>query len=352
MRLQFESNLDHQQDAISAVCDLFRGQETCRTEFTTYPAFSRIGCPDFRKARSASETGFSYRTTRCWPTCGACNCATVCSRRNRFNPATSRWRWRPAPARPTFTCGTIFELNRRYGFTKFAVVVPSVAIREGVDKSLDVMGPHLRALYSGTPFEHFVYDSTKLGQVRNFAASPQVQIMVVTVGAINKRDVNSIYQPNEKTGGEKPVDLVRATNPVLIVDEPQSVDGGLKGQGRQALAMMNPLCTLRYSATHAHGHHMVYRLDAVGRLGAQAGQADRGGRRGGRGRSQPALRPAGGHAAAARGHLGRSRSRRRGAGGRRAASDVEVDRRGRTGTEDAPGGVPGAPNRRNPRRTG
>ena len=125
------------------------------------------------------------------------------------------------------------------------------------------MGPHLRALYSGTPFEHFVYDSTKLGQVRNFAASPRVQIMVVTVGAINKRDVNNIYQPNEKTGGEKPVDLVRATNPVLIVDEPQSVDGGLKGQGRQALAMMNPLCTLRYSATHADRHHMVYRLDAV-----------------------------------------------------------------------------------------
>ena len=87
--------------------------------------------------------------------------------------------------------------------------------------------------------------------------------MVVTVGAINKRDVNNIYQPNEKTGGEKPIDLVRATHPVLIVDEPQSVDGGLKGQGRQALAMMNPLCTLRYSATHADKHHMVYRLNAV-----------------------------------------------------------------------------------------
>lgn len=87
--------------------------------------------------------------------------------------------------------------------------------------------------------------------------------MVVTVGAINKRKVNNLYKDSEKTGGEKPIDLIRATRPVLIVDEPQSVDGGLMGRGREALEAMNPLCTLRYSATHADQHHMVYRLDAV-----------------------------------------------------------------------------------------
>jgi type III restriction enzyme len=99
--------------------------------------------------------------------------------------------------------------------------------------------------------------------VRNFATSPHIQIMVVTVGAINKKDVNNLYKDSEKTGGEKPIDLIKATRPVLIVDEPQSVDGGLQGQGKQALGAMNPLCTLRYSATHADKHHMVYRLDAV-----------------------------------------------------------------------------------------
>ena len=87
--------------------------------------------------------------------------------------------------------------------------------------------------------------------------------MVVTVGAINKKDVNNLYKDSEKTGGEKPIDLIKATRPILIVDEPQSVDGGLEGRGKEALGAMNPLCTLRYSATHADKHHMVYRLDAV-----------------------------------------------------------------------------------------
>ncbi|MFT3733939.1 MAG: hypothetical protein QM776_02750 [Rhodocyclaceae bacterium] len=87
--------------------------------------------------------------------------------------------------------------------------------------------------------------------------------MVVTVGAINKKEVNNLYKDSEKTGGEKPIDLIRATSPIVIVDEPQSVDGGLSGAGKTALSAMNPLCTLRYSATHADKHHMVFRLDAV-----------------------------------------------------------------------------------------
>ncbi|MFN5950986.1 MAG: restriction endonuclease subunit R, partial [Pirellulaceae bacterium] len=113
------------------------------------------------------------------------------------------------------------------------------------------------------PFEYFLYDSSKLGQVRNFATSPNIQVMVVTVGAINKKDVNNLYKDSEKTGGEKPIDLIRATRPILIVDEPHSVDGGLEGRGKEALGMMNPLCTLRFSATHVDKHHMVFRLDAV-----------------------------------------------------------------------------------------
>ena len=158
---------------------------------------------------------------------------------------------------------TIFELNKRYGFTKFVIVVPSVAIKEGVYKTLQITEEHFRGLYANTPFDYFLYDSSKLGQVRNFATSPHIQIMVVTVGAINKKDVNNLYKDSEKTGGEKPIDLIRATRPILIVDEPQSVDGGLQGAARRRSDAMNPLCTLRYSATHVDKHHMVYRLDAV-----------------------------------------------------------------------------------------
>jgi len=158
---------------------------------------------------------------------------------------------------------TIFELNKRYGFTKFVIVVPSVAIKEGVYKTLQITEEHFKGLYAGVPFDYFLYDSAKPGPVRNFATSSQVQIMVVTVGAINKKDVNNLYKESEKTGGEKPIDLIKSTRPILIVDEPQSVDGGLTGAGKTALDAMNPLCTLRYSATHVDRHQMVYRLDAV-----------------------------------------------------------------------------------------
>ena len=152
---------------------------------------------------------------------------------------------------------TIFELNKRYGFTKFVIVVPSVAIKEGVYKTLQITEDHFKGLYAGVPFDYFLYDSSKLGQVRNFATSSNIQIMVVTVGAINRRDVNNLYKDSEKTGGEKPIDLIKASRPIVIVDEPQSVDGGLTGKGKSALDAMNPLCTLRYSATHADKHHMV-----------------------------------------------------------------------------------------------
>ena len=158
---------------------------------------------------------------------------------------------------------TIFEMNKRFGFTKFVIVVPSVAIKEGVYKTLQITEEHFKGLYAGQPFDYFLYDSGKLGQVRNFATSPNIQIMVVTVGAINKKDVNNLYKDSEKTGGEKPIDLIKATRPIVIVDEPQSVDGGLSGAGKTALDAMNPLCTLRYSATHVDKHHMVFRLDAV-----------------------------------------------------------------------------------------
>ena len=108
---------------------------------------------------------------------------------------------------------TILELNKRYGFTKFVIVVPSIAIKEGVYKSLQITEDHFRTLYAGTPFDYFLYDSAKLAQVRNLATSPLIQIMVVTVGAINKQNVNNLYKDSEKTGGEKPIDLIKATRP-------------------------------------------------------------------------------------------------------------------------------------------
>ena len=264
MKLHFEPDLDFQLQAIEAVCDLFRGQEVCRTEFTVTPASSGAQA---QLAFVENDLGVGNRLTLLDEE--ILKNLKDLQLRNGVPPSDSLASGNFTVEMETGTgktyvyLRTIFELNKRYGFTKFVIVVPSVAIKEGVYKSLQITEDHFRALYSGTPFDYFLYDSNKLGQVRNFATSPQIQIMVVTVGAINKKDVNNLYKDSEKTGGEKPIDLIRATRPVLIVDEPQSVDGGLQGRGREALGLMNPLCTLRYSATHVDKHHMVYRLDAV-----------------------------------------------------------------------------------------
>ena len=264
MKLHFEPNLDYQLAAIDAVCDLFRGQEICRTEFTVTHDGSD---PQYRMGFAENDLGIGNRLT-----------LLDDELLKNLNDIQIRNGLRPSQtlASGDFTVEmetgtgktyvylrTIFELNKQFGFTKFVIVVPSVAIKEGVYKTLQITEDHFKSIYAGVPFDYFLYDSGKLGQVRNFATSPAIQIMVATVGAINKKDVNNLYKPSEKVNDEKPIDLIKATHPIVIVDEPQSVDGGLEGRGREALTAMNPLCTLRYSATHADKHHMVFRLDAV-----------------------------------------------------------------------------------------
>jgi type III restriction enzyme len=281
MKLHFESNLDYQLQAIEAVCGLFHGQETYRTEFTV--------------TRDAASGQMSLLENDL----GIGNRLTLLDDELLTNLHAIQLRHGLAPS-PSLASGdftvemetgtgktyvylrTVFELNKRYGFTKFVIVVPSVAIKEGVYHTIETAADHLKGLYAGAPFDFFIYDSAKLGQVRNFATSPQIQIMVMTVGAINKfgdeqqaqteeadeaarreKSKNVMYRPSEKTGGEKPIDLIRATRPILIVDEPQSVEGGLDGKGKKAMERMNPLCNLRYSATPREAHHMVFKLDAV-----------------------------------------------------------------------------------------
>lgn len=264
MKLTFEPDLDFQLQAIQAACDVFRGQEICRTEFTV------TNDPQDKQQRmgfAESDLGIGNRLSLLDNEVHD-NLKDI-QLRNGLRPSDTlasgdfTIEMETGTGKTYVYLRTIFELNKLYGFSKFVIVVPSVAIKEGVYKSLQIMEDHFRSLYANVPFEYFLYDSSKLGQVRNYATSSTIQIMVVAVGAINKKDVNNLYKDSEKTGGEKPIDLIRSTNPVLIVDEPQSVDGGLSGKGKEALDAMNPLCTLRYSATHVDKHNMLYRLDAV-----------------------------------------------------------------------------------------
>jgi restriction endonuclease len=164
---------------------------------------------------------------------------------------------------------TIFELSRRYGLQKFIIVVPSVAIREGVLKNIEITAEHFRALYNNLPFEHFVYDAKKVNRLRQFAVSNTVQILVINIDAFRKnftgteaeQKSNVIYKESDKLSGRQPIEFVQATRPIVIIDEPQSVDATEKAQ--EAIRTLNPLCTLRYSATHRNPYNLIYRLDPV-----------------------------------------------------------------------------------------
>lgn len=277
MNLQFEHNLDYQRAAIDAVCSLFTGQELCRTEFTVSHNAPRLATgtdlagqvvqQQMGLGLAESELGIGNRLSLLdddlLKNLNAVQLRNGLALSPSLESGDFTVEMETGTGKTYVYLRTLFELNQKFGFTKFVIVVPSVAIKEGVYKSLQIMAPHFKTLYAGVPFDYFLYDSAKPGPVRNFATSPHMQIMVVTVGAINKKDVNNLYKESEKTGGEKPIDLIRATRPIVVVDEPQSVDGGLQGSGKQALEAMGPLCTLRYSATHATKHHMVYKLDAV-----------------------------------------------------------------------------------------
>ena len=125
---------------------------------------------------------------------------------------------------------TIFELNKKYGFKKFIIVVPSVAIREGVLKNLEITSEHFKALYNNVEYEYFVYDAKKVNRLRQFAVSNQIQILVINIDAFNKKVIAVIHKEADKLSGRKPIEFVCATNPIVIIDEPQSVDNTPKAQ--------------------------------------------------------------------------------------------------------------------------
>jgi len=271
MKLQFDPNLDFQREAINAVVDLFEGQQICQTNFTVAPlkhdpkAAFLPGLED--------DLGIGNRL-RLLDEDIHKNVKNI-QLRNGLAPSEELGSMDFSVEMETGTGKTyvylrsIFEMNRLYGFTKFIIVVPSVAIKEGVYKSLQMTETHFKGLYDNIQFDYFVYDSQKLGQVRNFATSDYIQIMVINIDAFRKSftdpekedKANIIHRPHDRMTGNRPIEFIQATNPIVIIDEPQSVDTTEKS--KEAIASLNPLCTLRYSATHVDKHHMMYKLDSV-----------------------------------------------------------------------------------------
>ncbi len=264
MKIQFEDNLDYQADAVRAVIDLFRGQpqpERCSPQFAikSYASLSGIrNDSGIRNHLLLSDDKILE------------NLQSV-QKKNGL-PADEEFKERKFTIEMETGTGktyvylrTIFELHKNFGFSKFIIIVPSIAIKEGVYKTLQITRAHFERLYpeSAKECNYFLYDSKKLNRIRNFAAANTIQIMLTTIGALNRQDINSIYKENEKTGGEKPIDLLRATSPVIIVDEPQSVEGGINGRGREAISKIGALCMLYYSATHRDSYNKIYQLNAV-----------------------------------------------------------------------------------------
>ncbi|WFN33469.1 DEAD/DEAH box helicase family protein [Methanogenium sp. S4BF] len=158
---------------------------------------------------------------------------------------------------------TMYEMNKRFGFTKFIIVVPSIAIREGVYKSFELTEDHFAEDY-GKKIRYFIYNSKQLHKLEQFANDSSIHVMIINSQAFNARgkDARRIYMQLDSFRSRKPIDVIAQTNPVVIIDEPQSVEGAAT---KERLKEFNPLMTLRYSATHKKNetYNMVYRLDAL-----------------------------------------------------------------------------------------
>ncbi|HHV02532.1 MAG TPA: DEAD/DEAH box helicase family protein, partial [Bacteroidales bacterium] len=158
---------------------------------------------------------------------------------------------------------TMYELNKRYGWSKFIIVVPSIAIREGVNKSFQITQEHFTEDYN-KKIQYFIYNSSQLTEIDRFASDNSLNVMIINAQAFNARgkDARRIYMKLDSFRSRRPIDVIAKTNPILVIDEPQSVEGK---QTKENLKGFNPLFTLRYSATHKKDslYNLIYRLDAM-----------------------------------------------------------------------------------------
>lgn len=154
---------------------------------------------------------------------------------------------------------TAIELYLNYGISKFVIVVPTIAIREGVISTLDLTREHFKEMYSGIQYDSYVYDSKNVNRLRQFATSSHLQILIINIAAFNKDD-NIIHKKVDALGGKAPIEFIKAVKPVIIMDEPQKMSSELASE---SIKELNPLLRLRYSATHKELHHLVYRLSPL-----------------------------------------------------------------------------------------
>ncbi|WP_120404269.1 type III restriction-modification system endonuclease [Halobacteriovorax sp. BALOs_7] len=271
MKIKFNPRLDYQIEAVESLVKIFEGQELCRANFSVPSVggqmelgknYNDIGVGN---RLSLVDTEILENVRKVQLENGLPQAKDV----NDIKSMNFSVEMETGTGKTYVYLRTIFELNKCYGFTKFIIVVPSIAIKEGVYKSLEITSDHFRNLYDNTSCDFFVYDSQKLNQVRSFATDDSIQVMIINIDAFRKSftdpekedKANIFHRSREELSGAKPKELVQATSPILIIDEPQSVDATEKS--KDAIESLNPLFTMRFSATHKEVYNLVYKLDAV-----------------------------------------------------------------------------------------
>lgn len=271
MKIEFKSDLEHQTEALNAVVGIFEGQEIFHSHFSV-PRPTQADLLEVEEGLGVANTltllpEVLYENTR-----------NVQLKNGLPQTETPKQVLSSLDFTIEMETGTgktyvylksVFELNQRYGFTKFIIVVPSVAIKEGVYKSLQMTEEHFKKEYKNVQYDYFVYDSSEREQVRDFATNDYIQIMVINIDAFSKSftdpekesAANLIHRSDDRLNGMKPIEFIQATHPIVLIDEPQSVVS--TDNRKKAIASLNPLCTFRYSATLTEKHNLLYKLDSI-----------------------------------------------------------------------------------------
>jgi len=254
MKLTFESNLQFQQDAIKSITDLFEGQpmedsimEYDLKEEGTLNLINGVGNNLVLSEEQILDNLQSIQEIN------------EVDKSTELDGMHFSIEMETGTGKTYVYLRTIYELNELYGFKKFVIVVPSVAIREGVLKNLEITHEHFQNLYDNTPINFQVYDSSKVSTLRGFATTNTIEVLVINIDSFAK-DENIINKPNDKLNGQKPIEFIQATNPFVIVDEPQNMETEKR---IEAINNLNGLCTLRYSATHRNRYNLTYSLNPV-----------------------------------------------------------------------------------------
>lgn len=277
MKLQFKKQ-QFQLDAVQAVVDCFQGQPEKTNRFTLERSKeiirkTKLAAQGVQEMAFEIEEAIGYRnsTIQLLETSVLKNIQTVQTKNDLHESARIE---RPKGFKDgynltvemetgtgkTYTyIRTMYELQKKYGWSKYIVIVPSVAIREGVYKTFEVTQDHFQEIY-GQKIAPFIYNSGRPQDVENFASDSRISVMIINTQAFNKKHSNVMHEESDRFGSRKPIEIISQTNPILIIDEPQSVDGA---KTLESMQEFKPLFSLRYSATHKVDYNKVYRLDAL-----------------------------------------------------------------------------------------